>query len=107
MEIKLSIDATPELVRVLTLVAEALGFASLKVDARALKEAIVAQMPIPDIELPRQTTIEALRALGASFIKAGKRDALKALLTDFGIAKIPECPAERYSELEEVLTNAL
>jgi hypothetical protein len=44
-------------------------------------------------------TLVQVRARLAELSSEGKKDAIKKLMTDFGVSKLTEVPEEKYSEL--------
>ena len=61
-----------------------------------------AKPPAPTSSVTEQTnqvSIIEVRSRLAEIAKAGKTDAVKALLRDFGAEKLTDVPAERYAEL--------
>jgi hypothetical protein len=56
--------------------------------------------PTPEVEAPAaNVTLVQVRARLAELSSEGKKDAIKKLMTDFGVSKLTEVPEEKYSEL--------
>ena len=116
-EIKIQAESAAELLAKLAALAAEVQPQEKHVCACAEKKALTkpVQEPAPKgtpaPELPwgkdNPVTMEEVRKVGGEYVKTGKRDDLKAILDAFGIAKIPECPADRLGELMEVLKNGL
>jgi len=56
--------------------------------------------PTPEVETPAaNVTLVQVRARLAELSSEGKKDAIKKLMTDFGVSKLTEVPEEKYGEL--------
>jgi hypothetical protein len=56
--------------------------------------------PTPEVEAPAaNVTLVQVRARLAELSSEGKKDAIKKLMTDFGVSKLTEVPEEKYGEL--------
>jgi len=57
-----------------------------------------AEVPAPAPET-KAITLEQVRAKLAEVSNAGKKNEVKELLTSYGVSKLTDLPAEKYSEL--------
>jgi hypothetical protein len=58
--------------------------------------------PTPEVETPApaaNVTLVQVRARLAELSSEGKKDAIKKLMTDFGVSKLTEVPEEKYTKL--------
>lgn len=62
------------------------------------KKAAKAESPAPAPEA-KAITLEQVRAKLAEVSNAGKKNEVKELLTSYGVSKLTDLPAEKYSEL--------
>lgn len=62
------------------------------------KKAAKAEAPAPAPET-KAITLEQVRAKLAEVSNAGKKNEVKELLTSYGVSKLTDLPAEKYSEL--------
>jgi len=82
----------PELVAAMNKLAEAM----MASQPKAKKPAA----PAPEIEAPAApVTLVQVRARLAELSSEGKKEAIKKLMSDFGVSKLTEVPEEKYSEL--------
>jgi hypothetical protein len=62
-----------------------------------------APAPAPEAEAPADSapavTLVQVRARLAELSSEGKKEAIKKLMSDFGVSKLTEVPEEKYSEL--------
>jgi hypothetical protein len=83
----------PELVAAMNKLAEAMM-------ASQPKAKKAAPAPAPEIEAPAApVTLVQVRARLAELSSEGKKEAIKKLMSDFGVSKLTEVPEEKYSEL--------
>jgi hypothetical protein len=88
----------PELVAAMNKLAEAM----MASQPKAKKPP--APAPTPEVEAPApapaaNVTLVQVRARLAELSSEGKKDAIKKLMSDFGVSKLTEVPEEKYSEL--------
>jgi hypothetical protein len=84
----------PELVAAMNKLAEAM----MASQPKAKKPA--APAPAPEAEAPAApVTLVQVRARLAELSSEGKKEAIKKLMSDFGVSKLTEVPEEKYSEL--------
>jgi hypothetical protein len=87
----------PELVAAMNKLAEAM----MASQPKAKKPA--APAPAPEAEAPADSapavTLVQVRARLAELSSEGKKEAIKKLMSDFGVSKLTEVPEEKYSEL--------
>ncbi len=86
----------PELVAAMNKLAEAM----MASQPKAKKPAA----PAPEVEAPAPApaapvTLVQVRARLAELSSEGKKEAIKKLMSDFGVSKLTEVPEEKYSEL--------
>ncbi len=86
----------PELVAAMNKLAEAM----MASQPKAKKPAA----PAPEVEAPApapaaNVTLVQVRARLAELSSEGKKEAIKKLMSDFGVSKLTEVPEEKYSEL--------
>jgi hypothetical protein len=90
----------PELVAAMNKLAEAMMANQAKPEPKAKKP---TPAPTPEVvEAPApaaNVTLVQVRARLAELSSEGKKDAIKKLMTDFGVSKLTEVPEEKYSEL--------
>lgn len=114
LELKIQAETATDLRKALADLAAEFGVEKVcacaeKVLTKPAKEPAPKSEPAPELPWGKDNpvTMEEVRKVGGEYVKTGKRDALKAILDSFGIAKIPECPADKLGELMEVLKNGL
>lgn len=110
LELKIQAETAADLRKALADLAAEFGVDKVCACAeKVLREPAPKGTPAPELPWGKDNpvTMEEVRKVGGEYVKTGKRDGLKAILDAFGIAKIPECPADRLGELMEVLKNGL
>jgi len=93
----------PELVAAMNKLAEAM----MASQPKAKKPAASAPAPTPEVEAPAPApadsapavTLVQVRARLAELSSEGKKEAIKKLMSDFGVSKLTEVPEEKYGEL--------
>lgn len=61
----------------------------------------VAALEQKHTELAQELTLEAVRAKLAAISQAGKQAQVKALLADYGVAKLTDLPQDKYADILE------
>jgi hypothetical protein len=86
----------PELVAAMNKLAEAMMASQPKAKKAAPTAAPEAEAPADSA--PAVTLVQ-VRARLAELSSEGKKEAIKKLMSDFGVSKLTEVPEEKYSEL--------
>ena len=95
----------PELVAAMNKLAEAMMASQTKPEPKAKKAAAPAPTPVPEVEAPTPEaaatayTLVEVRARLAELSSEGKKEAIKKLMSDFGVSKLTEIPEEMYGRL--------
>lgn len=105
MEIKVTVEAAPELMTAIDTLTAAL----VELIGRRVKTTAANAKPTPvetkkamdkpePADKPAQTniTLETVRAKLAALSQGGKQKEVKALITSFGVAKLTDIPEEKY-----------
>lgn len=89
----------PELVAAMNKLAEAMMASQIKPEPKAKKAAPTpAPAPTPEAAATAYTLVE-VRARLAELSSEGKKEAIKKLMSDFGVSKLTEIPEEMYGRL--------
>jgi hypothetical protein len=90
----------PELVAAMNKLAEAMMASQPKAKKAAPTAAPEAEAPAPaPADSAPAVTLVQVRARLAELSSEGKKEAIKKLMSDFGVSKLTEVPEEKYSEL--------
>jgi hypothetical protein len=87
----------PELVAAMNKLAEAMMASQPKAKKAAPAPALEVEAPAP--APAASVTLVQVRARLAELSSEGKKEAIKKLMSDFGVSKLTEVPEEKYSEL--------
>lgn len=106
MEIKVILEAAPELLTAIdTFTAALVNLVGVKEKAKPAKpapaptgQALVPAEPKPATDQPVYT-LEIVRAKLAALSQSGKQKEVKAIIESFGVAKLTDIPAENYPEV--------
>lgn len=112
MEIKVTVEASPELLSAIdTLTATLVELVSQRAKATAAGNepeihfrigTVPAEAETKNTDKPAQNiTLETVRAKLAALSQSGKQAEVKALINSYGVAKLTEIPAEKYPEVLE------
>ena len=108
MEITITLNASPELLNVLQAIAQ--GLSAEKAPKKTKVKDEITSAPTPVLEsVPKaaetvapasteEITDVQVRAATMEKVSAGKRDAVKTLLTKFEVAKVSDLKKEQYAD---------
>lgn len=98
MEIKVTVEAAPELMTAIdNLTAALVELIGVKEKTKTTNSAKPADKPADQPTL----TLETVRAKLAALSQSGKQKEVKAIIESFGVAKLTDIPAEKYPEVME------
>lgn len=101
MNITIKVEAE-ELIEAINKLASAVSLNPAVIDQPVVvknapaKKPAKAEAPAPEA---KAITLEQVRAKLAEVSNAGKKNEVKELLTSYGVSKLTDLPAEKYSEL--------
>ena len=117
MDIKVTIEASPELLTAInTLTATLVELVSLRAATHVLTASVGETAPGPiapaEAQKPKKgtkkadkptsnITLETVRAKLAELSQSGKQKEVKALINSFGVAKLTDIPEDKYPEVIE------
>jgi len=98
MEIKVTVEASPELMLAVdNLTAALIEIININLKTKPIDSAKPADKPADRPTL----TLETVRAKLASLSQGGKQKEVKAIIESFGAKKLTDIPAEKYPEVME------
>lgn len=98
MEIKVTVEAAPELMAAIdVLTATLMELVGTKEKTKPTDSAKPADKPADQPTL----TLETVRAKLADLSQGGKQKEVKAIIESFGVKKLTDIPAEKYPEVME------